>query len=466
MTPTITMDATKMAASCVATPMSMHDSNQPDVVVIGGGPGGSTIAALLATKGHSVVLLEKAHHPRFHIGESLLPMNMPLFDRLGVRNQIEAVGIQKFGAQFVSPWHERTTLFAFADAWDKSFPYAVQVRRSVLDEILFRHAAMRGARTMEGRRVMKVDFEVGERPLVSVRADDGTMSEYRPRFVVDASGRDTLLSNQLGIKRRNKKNNSAALYGHFESARRDAGMAEGNIILFWFDHGWFWFIPLADGATSVGAVCTPDYLKTRTAQANPRTPTEFLLDTIALCPPLAERLKDARLIEDATATGNYSYESTRCHGDRYIAVGDAYAFIDPVFSSGVYLAMNSAFQGVDVVDAWIRNDRRAAAKALRAYDRAVVHGTRVFSWFIYRTPSPAFRNLFMSPRNIFRAQEAVLSVLAGDIFRNTPIGPSLFAFKIFYYGSWLADLRKSFAAWKKCKKMRRQANADAAHASH
>ena len=137
-------------------------SLSPDVLVIGGGPAGSAVSALLAERGHDVVMLEKAHHPRFHIGESLLPMNMPLFDRLGVRKEVEAIGITKYGAEFVSPWHNYTSDFYFAEAMDKSFPYAVHVRRSEFDEMLFRHAAKRGARTFEGHRVTQVDMDAGK----------------------------------------------------------------------------------------------------------------------------------------------------------------------------------------------------------------------------------------------------------------------------------------------------------------
>lgn len=133
-------------------------TQSPDVVVIGGGPAGSTVSALLADRGYDVVMLEKAHHPRFHIGESLLPMNMPLLDRLGVRKEVEALGITKYGAEFISPWHDHTSHFYFAEAMDKSFPYAVYVRRSEFDEMLFRHAAKRGARTFEGHRVTQVEW--------------------------------------------------------------------------------------------------------------------------------------------------------------------------------------------------------------------------------------------------------------------------------------------------------------------
>jgi len=420
--------------------------SSPDVVVIGGGPAGSTVAALLADKGHDVVLIEKAQHPRFHIGESLLPMNMPLFDRLGIRTEVEAIGIAKYGAEFVSPWHDHTSHFFFGEAMDKSFPYAVHVRRSELDELLFRLAAKRGARTFEGHKVTEVDTEAGkggdDRALVKVKADDGTETSWRPRFVIDASGRDTLLSNQFDAKQRSRKHASAALYGHFAGAQRNPGRYEGNITLFWFDHGWFWFIPLRDGTTSVGAVASPAYFKQRKGSL-----TEFLMETIALAPKLAERLKDATLLEGATSTGNYAYDSKFCRGDRFMMIGDAYAFVDPMFSSGVFLAMNSAFESATAVNHWLKGEAKEAEKAFRRFEKVMKHGPKMFSWFIYRITSPAIRRIFMQPQNVWRMQEALLSILAGDLFRDTPVGPRFLGFKLVYYVSCITIMPQAFKTW-------------------
>jgi flavin-dependent dehydrogenase len=152
---------------------------------------------------------------------------------------------------------------------------------------------------------------------------------WNARYLVDASGRDTLLAGKMGIKQRNPRHASAALYGHFTGVERLPGREEGNISIFWFEHGWFWQIPLQEGITSVGAVCSPRYLKSRKTP-----PAEFLWETIALCPQLASRMSDASLASPVTATGNYSYQAERMAGDRYVMVGDSYAFIDPVFSSG------------------------------------------------------------------------------------------------------------------------------------
>ncbi len=420
-----------------------------EVLVIGGGPAGSTIAALLAERGRDVVLLEKFRHPRFHIGESLLPLNVPLFEKLGVNEKIQSLAMMKYGVEFNSPHHERSVTLEFSQAWDKSMPYSYQVKRSELDEILFRNAESKGAQTLEGTRVTQVDFH-NEGARIRAKGEDGAELRWNTRFVVDASGRDTFLANQFHIKEKNKRHNSAAIFGHFSGAQRLEGRAEGNISIFWFDHGWFWLIPLCDDTTSIGAVCWPYYLKTRKTHVD-----RFLLDTIALCPALAKRLVHARLVAPATATGNYSYTATRAAGRHHIILGDAYAFIDPVFSTGVFLAMHSAFMGADTVETCL--DRPLEAKAaLRRFDRTSRRGPRVFSWFIYRVTTPAIRELFMHPGNKWRLLEALLAVLAGDIFRGTPIGTRLLAFKAVYYMTGLQYLGRTVAAWRRRRRVARE----------
>jgi flavin-dependent dehydrogenase len=413
-----------------------------DVAVVGGGPAGSTVAALLAERGRRVILVEKDRHPRFHIGESLLPLNLPLLERLGVKDEVERISMIKYGVEFVSPYHGKAVSREFAEAWDKSLPYSYQVRRSEFDHVLLRNAAAKGAEVVEGCRVTAAEFPAEGGAAIVAREEDGAEHRWEADFLVDASGRDTLLAGQLGFKRRNRKHNSAAIFGHFTGARRLPGKAEGHISIFWFDHGWFWFIPLADGTTSIGAVCPPDFLKSRKTDL-----TSFFMSTIAMCPEIADRLKDARLAAPVTATGNYSYSADRMAGRNYILVGDAYAFIDPVFSTGVYLAMTTAFLGADAVEACLSEPQKTA-QTLRRYEKQARHGLEVFTWYIYRIRKPAFRNLFMSSRSPLRIGDAVLSLLAGDVFRSSPIGWRLAAFKTIYYMHSLSHLRSGFRAWR------------------
>ncbi len=415
---------------------------QCDVLVVGGGPAGATISALLAERGRDVVVMEKAHHPRFHIGESLLPANVKLLEKLGVRDQVERIGMPKWGVEFISPNHEHKAFVEFAEAWDKTMPYAWQVRRSDFDEILFRNAAAKGARTLEGYRVRDVAFDA-DGATVQVELDDGARQTWRTRFLVDASGRDTLLANQFKCKEKNPRHNSSALYGHFTGAKRLEGKLEGNITIMWFDHGWFWFIPLADGTTSIGAVCWPHYLKSRKKPL-----PEFFRDTIAMCPELALRLEGAELVgNEVHATGNYSYSSSRSSGERFLMLGDAYAFIDPVFSSGVYLAMQSGFEGADVVQATLDRPHQAAAARAR-FDKRLRHGPREFSWFIFRVTNPTMREFFMSPQNPMRVKEALLSLLAGDIYGKTPIWGAVRILKALYYLVSFGNMGRTWRAWK------------------
>jgi flavin-dependent dehydrogenase len=412
-----------------------------DVIIVGGGPAGSTTAALLAQAGHRVVLLEKSHHPRFHIGESLLPASLPLLERLGVASQVEAIGLTKHGVEFFSPVHSRPQRFDFAESWNKTLCYAYEVRRSSFDAILLERAGSLGAQVVEGCRAREIAFPGEGGVEVLSQREDGTRQRWRARYLIDASGRDTMLGTRLGTKRRNRRHNSSAMYGHFRNAWRSTDpYCAGDIAIFWFDHGWFWFIPLADGITSVGAVVWPYYMKSRELPLR-----EFFLQTIALCPALAKRLESAELATDVEATGNYAYSCRRAHGDRFLLVGDAYAFVDPVFSSGVMFAMQGGIAAAEAIDDALRRPARRR-QAFRRYERQMRHGPRVFSWFIYRMTRPAMRDLFMAPGNVLRMKEALLSLLAGDVFGTTPIWASLRAFKLVYYATSLAHPRASLAA--------------------
>jgi flavin-dependent dehydrogenase len=371
----------------------------------------------------------------------LLPASVPLLRRLGVASQIEAIGLTKHGVEFFSPAHPKPQRFDFAESWDKTLCYAYEVRRSSFDAILLARAGSLGAQVLEGCRAREIEFRGADGVAVLAQREDGARQCWRARYLIDASGRDTMLGTRLGTKRRNRHHNSSAMYAHFRNAwRSEDPHRAGDIGIFWFDHGWFWFIPLADGMTSVGAVVWPYYMKSRQLPLH-----EFFLQTIALAPALARRLESATLASEVEATGNYSYTCRRAHGDRFLLVGDAYAFVDPVFSSGVMFAMQSGIAAAEAIDEALRLPARRR-HAFRRFERQVRHGPRAFSWFIYRMTRPAMRDLFMAPRNVLRMKEALLSRLAGDIFGTTPIWGSLRAFKLVYYVASLAHPRVTLAA--------------------
>jgi len=416
-----------------------HD-HSCDVLIIGGGPGGSTAAARLAQKGYRVVVIEKDRFPRFHIGESLLPVNNGLFEELGVLDQVEKIAMIKNAAQFDSMYHDKKTSFYFNRALNRRYDYGYEVHRADLDQILLDNCRAKGAQVHEETRVTAVDFSDPAQVRVSTRSAAGEM-QWQARFLIDASGRDTFLANRFKTKAPHPKHASAAIYGHFEEVERMPGSDAGNITLFWFDHGWFWLIPLQQGITSVGMVCWPYYLKSRQTDLD-----SFFQQTVASCPPLAMRMKNARLTKPVTATGNYSYLSTKMTGDRYLMLGDAFAFVDPIFSSGVLLAMKSAFLGADAVDASLRNPARTASH-MRAFEKSVLQGLKGFTWLIYRMTSPVIRDMLISPRNVLRVEEGVLAILAGDVHDNPAACRRMVVFKTLYYIGCLLRLPTSLRAW-------------------
>lgn len=412
--------------------MPVPSMSDCDVLVIGGGPAGSTAATLLARKGWSVQLLEKGRHPRFHIGESLLPMNLPVLERLGVLEQVERIGVRKLAADFASGGDDYGS-FPFARALDAQRNHAFQVRRSEFDELLFRHAAANGAKTFEEAEVLGIERATDGRHAVRVR-HAGEERTLQVRYVVDASGRDTLLGKQYGLKQANPRHRSAAMFAHFSGVQRRPGEDAGNITIYRLSRGWMWMIPLQGDVMSIGAVCDPEHFKTRRGGLD-----EFLLQTLHAHGQAEQRMQGSTRVSEVEATGNYSYACRAAAGPGWVLTGDAYAFVDPIFSSGVYLAMHGAELAAAVVDGALREPGREAALQ-RAYRRRLDFGIANFSWFIERFNGPAMVTLFRNPRNILGVEQAVISMLAGDVFDNPRVLLRLKLFKLIHAAT-------SFAHW-------------------
>ena len=408
-----------------------------EVLVMGGGPAGSTASTLLSRMGRKVILLEKAHHPRFHIGESLLPMNLPLFERLGVLDKVRAMGVFKAGADFEADNERGYNSFAFRRAIGNSPPHAYQVWRQDFDKMLFDHARATGADAREGHEVVAVEQVDSRRSIVAVRKEDGQSYRITAQYVVDATGRDSLLSSKKRLRRKNNEHQSAAIFGHFRGAELRPGEDAGNISIYRFDHGWMWLIPLPNDVMSIGAVCRPAYLKQRKGK-----PLDFLLDTLKQNEGVRKRMEHAELIGgEVRVTGNYSYDSTQMGGPGWVMVGDAFAFLDPVFSSGVYLAMSGAEQAAQVVDSALREPRREAS-LLRKLEKRQRAGMARFAFFIYRFNSPIMGRIFRQPRNIWQIEQGVISMLAGDLFDSPKVVRRLLAFKFVYAMTALRHLTR------------------------
>jgi len=383
-----------------------------DVAVVGGGPGGSSAAGFLAAGGLRVALFEREVFPRFHVGESLMPATMLLLDQLGVRDRVEKAGFQaKFGAMFIDEANDLETSFYFLP--DMPWPqYTFQVPRAEFDTILLDHARSLGVEVRQPATVEGVAFDAAG---VSVQfTADGVSGQVRARMLVDASGRASFLATRLGERRRIPNLGKVALYSHYRGAERLRGIEEGNIRVYVRDDGWYWWIPLADGVTSVGTV-----VHARTAREWTGSPEALHDEMLRRSRHMPRMLRHAERIEPVRSEANFAYENTPVVGDRFLAVGDAITFVDPIFSGGVYIALRTGQLAAEAILP-VFADGRFGAHRFADYQRRCRRGVEPLFKFISRYYEPAFLDMFMHPHDRLGLYQAVLNVLSGGNWVTSP----------------------------------------------
>lgn len=390
-----------------------------DVAIIGGGPAGSTAATLLSKAGRRVIVLEREKFPRFHIGESLLPFSMQTFTRLGLQEKLRAHFVEKFGGEIAEAGGEKAAKFYFKDGFASRTDRSYQVTRSKFDKMMLDHAGESGAEICEETSVDDVTFHddgvtLRIRDLERAGAGDPGYKkigrELSAKFLIDASGRNSVVGNKFKLKRSYQHLQKLSLFAHYEGLAREAGIDATLTRMVRTLDSWFWVIPLENDRTSIGIVLEAADFKKSGLSAE-----EFFERAIAEQPLVRNRIGDGRRVSQVYTAADFSYRSERLTGDRWLLAGDAAGFIDPVFSSGVFLAVLAGEQAADVLHEVLDHPKRAR-RLFRHYERLVNRAMDVYlrfveSWYAGKE----FIEVFLTPTDLLQIPPAVNAVLGGNV---------------------------------------------------
>ncbi|MDB5307281.1 MAG: hypothetical protein JWO38_1483 [Gemmataceae bacterium] len=395
--------------------MSDPTRREPDVIVIGGGPAGSTAATLLAQQGYAVDLYEREHFPRFHIGESLIPQTYWVLKRTGMLDKLkDSHFTKKYSVQFVNQRGKLSEPFYFVDHRPHEASQTWQVRRSEFDHLNLTNAKEHGVRVCEGARVIEVLFEGSRAVGVRVKVEGEPEKEVRAKVVVDASGQSSMLMDRLGLREWDPQLKKAAVWTYWKGAYRDAGRDAGATIVIQTEgkKGWFWYIPLHDDIVSVGVVAGYEYLFLDRQTKDLET---IYFEEVARAPGLQPRIANATRCDIFRAQKEYSYRATQVGGDGWVLVGDAFGFLDPLYSSGVLLALTSAAMAADAIAEGLKKGDTSAAQ-LRTWEPQFVAGMERMRRLVCE-----FYDGFSFGRFVKKhpdLKDRVTDVLIGDVFND------------------------------------------------